>query len=163
VSAGVRPVFVGTARGLQFAKLSPEAGRRNRDSNRVSPNRSVILVVDHEPTIIDIVSVVLQQLGRTTWTASSGREALETVRQYPGEVDLVLLDVGMPEMDGPATWAALKTIDPGLRCCYMTGGSIVYTPAQLLATGAEDILLKPFTRTAIARVLARPVLPLKTT
>jgi two-component system cell cycle sensor histidine kinase/response regulator CckA len=125
----------------------------------MSPCRSVILVVEYEPMIMNFARRVLEQLGRTTWTAGSGREAVETVRRHTGEVELVLLDVGMPKMDGPATWAALKAIDPDIRCCYMTGGSIPYTPSALFAGGAENILFKPFTPAALADVLAGPAPP----
>jgi DNA-binding NtrC family response regulator len=84
------------------------------------------------------------------------QEAIEAVRRRPGEVKMVLLNVVMPGMDGPATWAALKAVDPGARCCYMTGGSSPYTLAELLATGAGDVLLKPFSAANLAQVLGRP-------
>ena len=78
------------------------------------------------------------------------------IRLHPGEVSLVLLDIDMPGMDGRATWAALKAADPALRCCYMTGGGVPRDLPQLLAGGAEFVLLKPFTADALAKVVNRP-------
>jgi CheY-like chemotaxis protein len=115
-----------------------------------------MLVVDEEPSIVTLAAICLRQLGYTPLTAASGREAIEAVRHHPGEVEMVLLDVVMAGMDGPATWAALKAVDPGVRCCFMTGGSNPYTLPELLATGAEGVLLKPFSLADLAAVLSRP-------
>jgi two-component system, OmpR family, response regulator len=65
----------------------------------------------------------------------------------------------MPGMDGPATLAALKAIEPSLRCWFMTGEPGGYTAEGLLAPGAERVLLKPFKVPELAaelrQVLAR--------
>jgi DNA-binding NtrC family response regulator len=114
------------------------------------------LVVDEDSSIVTFVALSVRRLGYTPLTAANGREAIEAVRGHPGEIDMVLLDVVMPGMDGPATWAALKVIDPGLRCCYMTGGSCPYSLGELLDTGAEDVLFRPFPAASLADVLTRP-------
>ena len=57
-----------------------------------------ILVVDDEPSIVDVLTRFLSREGYTVMTAVNGREALECVRQEPP--DLILLDVTMPELDG---------------------------------------------------------------
>ena len=54
------------------------------------------------------------------------------------------LDVRMPDQDGPAILHALRQINPAVRCCFMTGDSGDYSQAELLATGALDVLPKPF-------------------
>jgi CheY-like chemotaxis protein len=59
-------------------------------------------------------------------------------------VDLVLLDVRMPELDGPQTLAALRKENPTLRCCLISGHSGTYTREQLLSLGAEHYFNKPF-------------------
>ena len=65
---------------------------------------------------------------------------------------MVLLDVNMPGMDGPMTLAALRAVDPGLKCCFMSGGSIPYTLDDLVGMGVEGVLLKPFTTDALTKV-----------
>src|ERR1700683_1911695 len=86
--------------------------------------RSTILVVDDEPSMLVFMPIVLDRMGIASLTAAGGPEALEMICLHPGEVLLVLLELDMPRMDGRATWAALKAEDPGLRCCYMTGGGV---------------------------------------
>jgi CheY-like chemotaxis protein len=102
------------------------------------------------------VPMLLNRLGVASLTAAGGPQALEMIRLHPDEVSLVLLAIEMPGMDGRATWAALKTEDPGLRCCYMTGGEIPRDLPKLLAGGVEFVLLKPFTAAALAKVVSRP-------
>ena len=65
-----------------------------------------ILVVDDEPSIVDVLTRFLSREGYDVVTAVNGREALERVRQDPP--DLILLDVTMPELDGFAVCQQLK-------------------------------------------------------
>jgi CheY-like chemotaxis protein len=122
----------------------------------LNPPRSIVLVVDDEPSMLVFVPLILDQLGIKSLAAAGGLEAIELIRTHPGEVWLVLQDIDMPGMDGRAAWAALKAEDPGLRCCFMTGGGVPRDLRQLLASGAEFVLLKPFTADALAKVVARP-------
>jgi CheY-like chemotaxis protein len=125
------------------------------ESAPVSTPRSMILVVDDEPSMRAFVTILLNRLGITSLAAAGGLEAVAIIRSHPGEVSLVLLDIYMPGMDGQKTWAALKAEDPGLRCCYMTGGEVPRDLPKLLAGGAEFVLLKPFTAAALAKVVSR--------
>jgi two-component system OmpR family response regulator len=114
----------------------------------------LILVVDDEPGVLAFVAAVLKRLKFTALTVGGGRAAVAVLsRHQPGDVAMVLLDVNMPGMDGPMTLAALRRIDAGLKCCFMSGGSIPYTPDHLLSMGATQILLKPFRPEGLATVI----------
>jgi CheY-like chemotaxis protein len=65
----------------------------------------------------------------------------------------VLLDVKMPEFDGPQTLAALREIDPGVRCVFMTGYAAAPLAEELLALGAEHVVEKPFHLRELAATL----------
>jgi CheY-like chemotaxis protein len=103
-----------------------------------------ILVVDDEPLIRQLLELALPAHGLAVRTAAGGRQALDLYRTHRGTIDLVLLDVSMPGLDGPQTLARLREIDPGVRCCFMTGHSARYGAGQLLALGAAHVLAKPF-------------------
>jgi CheY-like chemotaxis protein len=89
------------------------------------------------------------------WFAEHGGRAVELYRLLHHEIDLILLDVQMPGLDGPATLRALKEVDPGVRCCFMTNNFTTYTEQQLLAEGALRVLLKPLDWLAFRSILAQ--------
>ena len=110
-----------------------------------------VLLVDDEPFIRDVVSLALRRVGFAVLTAASGGEAVEVFRSHRGDVDVVLLDMVMPGLDGPATLAELEQVSPDVRCCLMSGGA---TPED----GRARAIRKPFQMAELVRVL-RELLP----
>ena len=112
-----------------------------------------VLVADDDPAVRTVVHTALGQHGFAVWQAADGREALEIFRRHCECIDVVLLDVCMPNLDGPQTLAALRELNTQVRCCFMTGGSDDYTEQGLHHLGAEAVFLKPFRLPEVARVL----------
>lgn len=112
-----------------------------------------ILVADDEELLRTVLQLVLRRQGFNVWVAANGAEAEELYRQYAEHIDLVLLDVRMPVLDGPATLAALRRQKPDLRCCFMSGDTGDVTPADLLALGAERVFDKPFSIVEAAKLM----------
>lgn len=104
----------------------------------------VVLVVDDEPVIRSLLDRALRASGFQPILARSGREALEVYAEQKGDIDLVLLDVRMPELNGPETFQALLQLDPEVRCCFMSGDLGGYTADELRAEGALHLFTKPF-------------------
>jgi CheY-like chemotaxis protein len=125
--------------------MNPTEGPR---ATRVGPEgRSVrlgILVVDDDPEVRTLLDRVLGAQGFAVWLAADGYEALKAYRSHHDEIDLVVLDVRMPILDGPQTLAALLQLAPHLRCCFLTGDPGHYTEEELRDRGAEWVLYKPF-------------------
>src|SRR5262245_34022324 len=96
-----------------------------------------ILIADDEELLRTMLQVVLRRQGFNVWMAADGVEAEQLYRKHAHEIDLVLLDVRMPILDGPGTLAALRRQTPGVRCCFMSGDMGGGTPEDLLALGAE--------------------------
>src|SRR5438876_404910 len=112
-----------------------------------------VLIVDDETAILDFLRRGLGLYGFTVWTAKNGREAIETYHAHRQEIAAVLLDVLMPDQDGPSTLGVLRGLDPDVRCCFMSGNLGQYTPEQLLGGVASHILFKPFPLSEVAQVL----------
>jgi CheY-like chemotaxis protein len=115
--------------------------------------RPGILVVDDEALLRDLLQIVLLRKGFAVWLAESGHRAVEVYRQQRDAVSIVLLDVRMPDMDGPQTLAALQGIDPAVVCCFMSGDAGDHTPESLIALGAARLFEKPFRVEEIAQTL----------
>jgi signal transduction histidine kinase/ActR/RegA family two-component response regulator len=83
-----------------------------------------ILVVDDEPAVLQGVSELLRKNGHTVFTAGSGEEALEIaadITRARERLDVVITDLGMPEMDGTALAKRIKTMSPSTRVVLLTG------------------------------------------
>jgi CheY-like chemotaxis protein len=113
-----------------------------------------ILIVDDEPEIREILSNVLSRQGYTVIEAKSGKEALELVDQGP-EIDLVLLDLILPQQGGIEILKELKSRHPQLAVIMMSGladAEIVRFSSRL---GAFDFITKPIDYSALyERVIA---------
>jgi len=108
-----------------------------------NPPAGDLLVVDDNRVNRLLLGRALEQLGHTVTFAENGREALEALRQR--RVDLVLLDIEMPEMDGYQVLEALAS-DPRLRdvpVVMMSSVEEVDSVARCIEMGAEDYLFKP--------------------
>lgn len=104
-----------------------------------------ILLVEDEPNLRTVARLALEAVGGfTVCTCSSGEEALEQAPDFTP--DLVLLDVGMPGLDGPATLEALRRL-PGLGhtpVIFMSTEAHPHKVATYRGMGALDVIPKPF-------------------
>lgn len=104
---------------------------------------NTILLVDDEPAIRELLDFGLRLGGFRVQHAANGKEALALYRQDPTNIQLVILDMQMPGLDGVATFQALRQVDPAARCCFVSGGMCSSTKAALLGAGALYVFEKP--------------------
>jgi hypothetical protein len=112
-----------------------------------------LLVVDDESAQMRALCDTLGLEGYVARGYASAREALAALR--PGEYDLLLTDLMMPEMDGISLIEAVRRIDPTLGAIVMTGYGTIDTAVQAMQGGALDYILKPFKLNVILPVIAR--------
>ena len=103
-----------------------------------------ILLVDDEEMVVDIGKEILEKLGYTVIPASGGSEATEIFRQYKNRVDLVILDMIMPDMSGSETFDNLKKINPDIKVLLSSGYSIDGQATEILNRGCNGFVQKPF-------------------
>ena len=109
-----------------------------------------ILVVDDEPVLVRLLMRVLGMHGYDVRGAADGKEALELLDASP--VDLVLSDVRMPVMDGPAFLAELMRRPEPPPLVFLTGFAD-HTRAELCAMGAADVHMKPVHAEGILKIV----------
>jgi|GEM_PF-5873637 len=131
-------------------------------SGTISPSsdlKPVVLVVDDYAPVLEVLRAGLCSHGFEVQVARNGREAIERFYESSqpahAHVTLVLLDVQMPELDGPTVLSALQSIEPEVRAFFMTGDSGRYTVADLLESGAQRVFAKPLDIAAAAAEMRR--------
>ena len=106
-----------------------------------------ILIVDDERDFVEILSLRLTDAGHRVRAAYSGQEALavmaETEPEALPDIDVIILDIKMPGMDGIETLKQIKTRYPVVEVILLTGHGAVDTAVKGLKSGAFDYLLKP--------------------
>ena len=112
-----------------------------------------VLIVDDEPCVRGVLNLEMQEQGFTVWLAADGPEALEVYQRHGHTIDVVLMDVRMPRLDGPHTLAALQNHNPQVRCCFMSGNLDSYTEERLSNLGAVAFIQKPFQLEDVSRVV----------
>jgi CheY-like chemotaxis protein len=108
------------------------------------PNRPEVLVVDDDPDVLRFLDLALRHYGFAVRQARGGEQAVEIYQRHRGSIALVLMDVQMPGLDGPQTFARLRALDPDMRCCFLSGDPGRYSPEELLDLGAVHVFRKPF-------------------
>jgi CheY-like chemotaxis protein len=103
-----------------------------------------ILLVDDEEPIRSFASQALERFGYTVRTASAGEEALEIYTQNPDQIDLVVLDIGMPGMGGHKCLQEILRVDPQAKVLVASGYSINGQMRKTLQSGAQGYVAKPY-------------------
>lgn len=130
-----------------------------RDTKSPLPTRQqgtgTVLLVDDEELLRSTGKRLLAKLGYRVLLAGDGSEALEIFRQHGNEIDLILLDLGMPVMDGAECFRKLKELSPEVRVLIASGYSDADKVEGLLADGALGFLHKPFSAEHLSRAISR--------
>lgn len=113
-----------------------------------------VLLVDDEETVRKIGSEMLTELGFTVITANEGTKALEIYRSTP-DIDLVILDLTMPHMDGEQCFRALRQIRPDVLVCLSSGYSEQEIARKFIGQGLAGFIQKPYGLQALRETLQR--------
>ena len=142
--------------GTTFKVYLPRLPKRSQVVAETRPavaapgGRETVLLVEDEAEVSAVVKRILTRHGYTVLEASGGAEALELATRYGGPIHLVLTDVVMPSITGPALIERLREIRPGLAALYTSG----YTDDDIVRRGvlttSMRFIQKPFTSSDLA-------------
>jgi two-component system cell cycle sensor histidine kinase/response regulator CckA len=114
-----------------------------------------ILLVDDEQTVIDVGKELLGKLGHKVLLAAGGREALDVCEANKDRIDLVILDMIMPEMGGSEVYNRIKEISPDIKVLLSSGYSIDGQATEILKRGCDGFIQKPFTMQKLSGKIRR--------
>jgi PAS domain S-box-containing protein len=103
-----------------------------------------VLVVDDEPQVLSIIKSLLDHQGCKVLSADKGVEALEVLERHKSDLDLVILDIQMPDMTGDKVYRKLKKIKPDLKVLISSGYEEYTALKNILLDPKDRFIKKPF-------------------
>ena len=113
-----------------------------------------VLVIDDEPMILDMAQDMLESLDFKVLSAINGLKGLEIFKEKKNQIDVILLDLLMPEMSGKACFENLRKIDPMIKVIITSGIGELEKKKELEKMGATAYLEKPYSLEAITNKLS---------
>ena len=130
---------------VEVPQLNQEkAIREPRWDRELMRGTETVLLVDDEDMLVDIGRQMLEALGYHVMVARTGREAVEIYEKNQDSIDMVVLDMIMPDMGGAQACERMKEINPDIKILVSSGYSIESEARQTLARGCNGLIQKPF-------------------
>lgn len=136
-----------------FEENAKEAVSENL--GKTAPMGLQVLLVDDEEMLRDLMAEMLRKSGHSPLKAGSGREALAVYQGAWREIDLVILDMVMPGLNGQETLRGIKAVNPAAKV-ILTSGFIPNNESQSIQElGAQGFLPKPFEKSQLDAMISR--------
>jgi len=151
-------VYSEKGEGTTFNIYLPASESEVRDqksvvSDGVKHGDETVLLVDDEDMIIDVGEQLLEKMGYTVLIARSGKEATEIYEEKKDQIDMVIVDMIMPDMSGGDTFDRLREINPDVKVLLSSGYSITGQATEILERGCDGFIHKPFNMKQLSRKL----------
>lgn len=145
---GIIDVYSEKGQGTNFNIYLPASDREITSENELPESTlkgtETILLVDDEEKIIDVGERTLRKMGYQVLCARNGKEAIAHYEKNQSKIDIVVLDMIMPEMGGGETYDRLKAINPDVKVILSSGYSMNGQAAEILKRGCDGFIQKPF-------------------
>ncbi len=110
----------------------------------MNEEKGTVLVVDDEKLVLDLEVSMLQRIGYNTLKACNSRQACQLFKDKNEQIDLVILDMIMPDENGATTYKRLKKINPNVKVLVSTGYGKDGNVEEILNDSQNELILKPF-------------------
>jgi two-component system, cell cycle sensor histidine kinase and response regulator CckA len=134
----------GTAFTVLLPAVEDEAESDIAPAKEIPLGTETILLVDDEEMILAVATDLLESLGYRVITANGGRAALSIYAERGEKIDLVLLDLIMPDQSGKETFNQLKAMNPQVRVLLSSGYSLDGEATAIMRKGCKGFIQKPF-------------------
>jgi PAS domain S-box-containing protein len=135
----------GTTFSLYLRASEKEIEKPVTSTDQIIRGSGTVLLVDDEPMVLEVGTKLLEKLGFGVIQAKGGREAIEIYEKHQDGIDLIVLDMIMPDVGGGETFDRMKQINPRAKVILSTGYTKDGRAAEIMARGCDAFLQKPFT------------------
>ncbi len=140
----------GTVVHIYLPAVDIQIKKEKKPKTDLVEGKGTILVIEDEDIIIDVISPMLKRLGYRVIVAKTGKEAINFTETFNGNIDLALLDIKLPDMEGGKLYPRIRENRPNLKVIVCSGYAIDGPAQEILDAGAQDFIQKPFTFTALS-------------
>ena len=141
-------VYSEKEKGTRFEVYLPASGKKvphkEKAREEYVEGKETVLLVDDEDMILDVGKRMLVKLGYQVFTARDGKEAIAVFQKYEDKIDLIILDMIMPNMGGGETFDRVKKMKPEIKVLLSSGYSINGQATEILNRGCNGFIQKPF-------------------
>jgi len=145
---GLIDVYSQKGHGTTFNIYLPVSEKQIIDEEKPSGDTvkgtETVLFVDDEDIIIEVAEELFKELGYKVLIARGGKEAIEVYEKNKDRIDIVILDMIMPDMSGSDTYDRLKEIDPEIKVLLSSGYSVDGQATEIINRGCKGFIQKPF-------------------
>jgi PAS domain S-box-containing protein len=110
----------------------------------LGPGSGTILVVEDEEMLLDVIQSMLEKRGYRVLCARTGKEAISIADTFDDDIDLALLDIKLPDMEGGKVYPVIKAYRPKMRVIVCSGYALDGPAQEILDAGAHGFIKKPF-------------------
>jgi CheY-like chemotaxis protein len=135
---------IGTEVKIFLPALDALPRQKDDSDSQVVKGQGTILVIEDEEPVMNVSQAMLERLGYRVLQARSGNEAVTIADHFEGNIDLAILDVGLPDMAGDEVYPHLKAVRPELKVLVCSGYAIDGPAQEILDRGGEGFIQKPF-------------------
>lgn len=142
---------IGTTFKIHLPVSEKEPVKEKNVYEKVLRGTEKILFVDDEDMILDIGRDMIESLGYEVLIAENGKEAVEIYEKNMEKIDMVILDIIMPVMDGAETYDKLKEINPDIKVLLSSGYGINGQATKIMDRGCNGFIQKPFNMSTFSK------------
>lgn len=145
----------GTTFNIYLLASEKKVEKTTGSDQQIIDGKGTILLVDDEEMVLDIGVKMLQHLGYKVLEARAGKEAVETYKTNGDKLDLVILDMVMPEMGGGEVYDRMKEINSNVKVLLSSGYSVDGQAKEILDRGCDGFIQKPFNMRELSGKLSK--------
>ena len=143
----------GTVVRIYLPTIELEVEKEEKPKIEPLKGTGTILVIEDEEIVIDVTRAMLEMLGYRVMVAKTGEDAIHITETFDGDIDLVLLDIKLPDMEGGKVYPLIMKARPDLKVIVFSGYSIEGPARKILDAGAQDFIQKPFSLATLSEKL----------
>ena len=143
----------GTVVQIFLPAVEVQIEKDKRPKAELVKGNGTILLIEDEDVVVEVVQVMLKRLSYQVVVAKTGKEALHITETFNGQIDLALLDIKLPDIEGEKLYPLIMEARPNLKVIVSSGFAIEGPAQAILDAGARGFIQKPFSLATLAEKL----------